>query len=126
MNPLVFSPDGRWVAYVSDESGRSEVYVRPFPGPGTRTPISIDGGTAPLWFSAPRHTPRHPLASSLVPHTEEAVNPGERERADADHEAGGDSAPERVRPCEFPDSENRGGDGNEEADHRDPERKRHN
>jgi eukaryotic-like serine/threonine-protein kinase len=45
----VFSPDGRWVAYVSDESGRSEVYVRPFPGPGTRTPISINGGTVPLW-----------------------------------------------------------------------------
>ena len=45
----VFSPDSRWVAYVSDESGRSEVYVRPFPGPGTRTPVSIDGGTAPLW-----------------------------------------------------------------------------
>ena len=28
------SPDGRWLAYVTDESGRSEVYVRPFPGPG--------------------------------------------------------------------------------------------
>jgi serine/threonine-protein kinase len=45
----VFSPDSRWVAYVSDESGRPEIYVRPFPGPGTRTPISSDGGTAPLW-----------------------------------------------------------------------------
>ena len=29
-----FSPDGRWMAYVSDESGRDEVYVQPFPGPG--------------------------------------------------------------------------------------------
>ncbi|HEX6162006.1 MAG TPA: hypothetical protein VFZ31_01485, partial [Vicinamibacterales bacterium] len=45
----VFSPDGRWIAYASDESGRTEVYVRPFPGRGTRTPISVDGGTAPLW-----------------------------------------------------------------------------
>jgi serine/threonine-protein kinase len=45
----VFSPDGRWVAYVSDESGRAEVYVRPFSGPGTRTQISIDGGAAPVW-----------------------------------------------------------------------------
>ena len=44
-----FSPDGRWVAYVSDESGRAEVYVRPFPGPGTRSQVSIDGGTAPVW-----------------------------------------------------------------------------
>jgi serine/threonine-protein kinase len=44
-----FSPDGQWVAYVSDESGRAEVYVRPFPGPGSRTQVSIDGGTAPVW-----------------------------------------------------------------------------
>jgi eukaryotic-like serine/threonine-protein kinase len=44
-----FSPDGRWVAYVSDESGRPEVYVRPFPGPGTRSQVSIDGATAPVW-----------------------------------------------------------------------------
>jgi eukaryotic-like serine/threonine-protein kinase len=44
-----FAPDGRWVAYVSDESGRAEVYVRPFPGPGTRSQVSIDGGSAPVW-----------------------------------------------------------------------------
>jgi dipeptidyl aminopeptidase/acylaminoacyl peptidase len=44
-----FSPDGRWVAYVSDESGRVEVYVPPFPGPGPRTQVSVDGGTAPVW-----------------------------------------------------------------------------
>jgi serine/threonine-protein kinase len=44
-----FSPDGRWVAYVSDESGRAEVYVRPFQGTGSRTQVSIDGGTAPVW-----------------------------------------------------------------------------
>jgi serine/threonine-protein kinase len=45
----VFSPDGQWVAYVSADSGRDQVYVRPFPGPGTRTQISIDGGVAPVW-----------------------------------------------------------------------------
>jgi serine/threonine-protein kinase len=44
-----FSPDGRWVAYVSDESGRAEVYVRPSLGPGSRTQVSVDGGTAPVW-----------------------------------------------------------------------------
>ena len=44
-----FSPDGRWVAYVSDESGRQEIYVRPYPGPGGKSPISTDGGTEPLW-----------------------------------------------------------------------------
>ena len=44
-----FSPDGRWLAYVSDESNRFEVYVRPFPGPGEEHPISIDGGLEPVW-----------------------------------------------------------------------------
>src|SRR5205085_1317027 len=45
----VFSPDGRWLAYVSDESGNSEVYVRPFPGPGGRWQVSTGGGRFPLW-----------------------------------------------------------------------------
>jgi len=44
-----FSPDGRWIAYVSDESGRSEVYVRSFPGPGVKHQVSIEGGVQPLW-----------------------------------------------------------------------------
>ena len=38
-----FSPDGRWMAYVSDESGEQEIYVRPFPGPGSKTQISLHG-----------------------------------------------------------------------------------
>jgi serine/threonine-protein kinase len=45
----MFSPDGRWIAYVSDESGRDEVYVRPYPGPGKERNVSTDGGEAPLW-----------------------------------------------------------------------------
>ncbi|GAG33508.1 unnamed protein product, partial [marine sediment metagenome] len=45
----VWSPDGRWVAYSTDESRRSEVYVEPYPGPGPRTPISTDGGGHPVW-----------------------------------------------------------------------------
>jgi Tol biopolymer transport system component len=44
-----FSPDGRWVAYTSNDGGRTEVFVRPFPGPGGRTQISADGGTDPVW-----------------------------------------------------------------------------
>jgi eukaryotic-like serine/threonine-protein kinase len=44
-----FSPDGRWLAYVSDESGRYEVYVQPYPGPGGKWQISTDGGTEPIW-----------------------------------------------------------------------------
>lgn len=44
-----FSPDGRSLAYVSDESGRGEVYVRAFPGPGTRVQLSTDGGDEPVW-----------------------------------------------------------------------------
>jgi eukaryotic-like serine/threonine-protein kinase len=43
------SPDGRWMAYGSFESGRCEVYVQPFPGPGGKWQISNDGGTEPLW-----------------------------------------------------------------------------
>jgi serine/threonine-protein kinase len=44
-----FSPNGRWIAYTSDESGRYEVYVRPFPGPGGQWQISTQGGEEPVW-----------------------------------------------------------------------------
>jgi Tol biopolymer transport system component len=49
-----FSPDGRWVAYQSDESGRDEVYVTPYPGPGSRVQISTDGGSNPVWLRGGR------------------------------------------------------------------------
>ena len=45
----VFSPDGRWLAYASNESGRFEIYVQPFPGPGGKWQISTAGGTQPRW-----------------------------------------------------------------------------
>ncbi len=45
----VFSPDSRWLAYQSDESGRNEVYVQPFPGPGGKWQISTEGGSNPRW-----------------------------------------------------------------------------
>lgn len=44
-----FSPNGRWIAYVSSESGRPQVYVKPFPGPGRSRQISIDRGGGPRW-----------------------------------------------------------------------------
>ena len=43
------SPNGRWLAYVSDESGRDEIYVQPYPEAGRRWTISTSGGRAPLW-----------------------------------------------------------------------------
>jgi Tol biopolymer transport system component len=45
----VFSPDGRWLAYASNESGRSEVFVRLFPGPGAQWQVSTSGGWIPTW-----------------------------------------------------------------------------
>jgi Tol biopolymer transport system component len=44
-----FSPDGHWLVYQSTETGRSEIYVQPFPGPARSTLLSTGGGTAPFW-----------------------------------------------------------------------------
>jgi serine/threonine protein kinase/Tol biopolymer transport system component len=44
-----FSPDGRWLTYVSDESGGPEIYVQPYPSPGGKWQISTEGGTEPVW-----------------------------------------------------------------------------
>ena len=49
-----FSPDGRWIAYHSNESGRDEVYVRPYPGPGGQWQISTGGGVSPIWSRTTR------------------------------------------------------------------------
>jgi hypothetical protein len=52
----VFSPDGRWIAYFSNEAGGgvSDVYVRPFPGPGGKWRVSAEGGTVPRWSTSGR------------------------------------------------------------------------
>ena len=47
--PGVFSPDGRWVAFQSDESGRSEIYVVPFQREGGKYQVSTAGGSGPIW-----------------------------------------------------------------------------
>jgi eukaryotic-like serine/threonine-protein kinase len=44
-----FSPNGRWMAYASDESGQMQVYVRPYPGSDRKDQVSTQGGTQPLW-----------------------------------------------------------------------------
>jgi serine/threonine-protein kinase len=104
------SPNERWLAYVSNESGREEVYVRPFPGPGVAVQVSEKGGTEPAW--APNgqrlfyRTGRDMLAATIsdtagftvttreslfrdsfvgdMPHTNYAVYAGEGGRADGD------------------------------------------
>ncbi len=48
----LFSPDGKWLAYTSYETGQPEVFVRPFPGPGARHQVSIGGGSLPVWSRA--------------------------------------------------------------------------
>src|SRR5260370_42312353 len=45
----MFSPDGHWLSYISDESGRFEIYMQPYPGPGGKWQISTEGGTEPAW-----------------------------------------------------------------------------
>jgi Tol biopolymer transport system component len=50
----VISPDGHWLAYGSDVSGRNEVYVQAFPGPGPRLQVSLGGGSSPAWNPAGR------------------------------------------------------------------------
>jgi len=44
-----FSPDGKWIAFASNESGRFEVYVAPYPGPGPKVLLSAEGGHSPAW-----------------------------------------------------------------------------
>ena len=44
-----FSPEGKWLAYTSDHSGRGQVYAQPYPGPGPIVQVSTDGGAEPAW-----------------------------------------------------------------------------
>jgi len=50
----VFSPDGHWIAYQSNLTGRAEIYVQPFPGPGGRRQVSTAGGVDPIWSPSGR------------------------------------------------------------------------
>ena len=59
------SPDGRWIAYTSNESGDSEVYVQPFPAGGSPQKVSLRGGAQPRW----RRTDRRELFYLSTDHT---------------------------------------------------------
>jgi Tol biopolymer transport system component len=64
------SPDGRWVAYTTDESGRNEVFVQSFPVPGNKRRVSAAGGSSPMWQSDGRElffiTEDHALMAARI------------------------------------------------------------
>ena len=61
-----FSPDGRFVAYLSDRTGERQVYIRPYPGPGAAVTVSIDGGVEPLWGRNGELFYRHPATNTMM------------------------------------------------------------
>ena len=77
------SPDGRWLAYQSNRSGRHEVYVQPYPGHGARTAISVGGGGSPAW---------HPQGHELFYFGHRDAD-GKRRMMVVDFQAGSPSAP---------------------------------
>ena len=60
------SPDGRWIAYQSNETDRAEVFVHPFPGPGRNSQISTNGGLLPQWRGDGREIFYMPLDNRLM------------------------------------------------------------
>jgi eukaryotic-like serine/threonine-protein kinase len=71
------SPDGRWLAYAANGTGRHEIYVRPFPGPGAPVQVSQDGGTEPAWSADGRRlyfrSQRRMYVASVAPSAEFTV-----------------------------------------------------
>ena len=102
----IFSPDGHWIAYVSNKSGQDEIYARPYPGPGGEVTISVGGGQEPVWAPSGRElfyrhegtllaAPIQQAASSLIvrPPTRVFDDPYMRDTA-----AGGGAANYDVSP----------------------------
>ena len=71
------SPDGRWLAYVSDESGQPEVYLTDFPEGNTRHLVSVGGGSSPAWTSDGREVVYRKPVEGLVAMVSVAVEAGE-------------------------------------------------
>lgn len=75
-----FSPDGRWLAYNCDESGRCEIYVVPFRHEADRVRVSVDGGMQPAWRADQRElfflAPDGALMASTVTASADAINVG--------------------------------------------------
>jgi eukaryotic-like serine/threonine-protein kinase len=69
-----FSPDGRWIAYVSTESGRSEVYVQPYPGPGAKVQVSTAFGSEPVWTSQGRELLFRSATQTVMPTFSAAID----------------------------------------------------
>jgi serine/threonine-protein kinase len=65
----MFSPDGRWIAYSSNESGQFEIFVRPFPGPGGKWQISTGGGVLPRWSRSSRELFYSGAGLTVVPYS---------------------------------------------------------
>jgi serine/threonine protein kinase len=88
-----FSPDVKWLAYVSTESGRAEVYIAPFPGPGRKWQISTNGGFWPQWRNDGREifyqTQNNRMMSVDIDYVRESIAIGE-ERELFTHAAGSD------------------------------------
>ena len=61
----MFSPDGHWIAYTSDESGQDDVYVQPYPGPGGKQMVSTRGGDEPTWSADGQEQVVTPFLRSL-------------------------------------------------------------
>jgi Tol biopolymer transport system component len=74
----VFSPDGRWVAYQSNESGRPEIYVQAFPEPSGKWQVSSSGGVEPYWSDDGKQLYYADLASHVM-----AVDAGGSENFEA-------------------------------------------
>jgi Tol biopolymer transport system component len=77
-----FSPDGRWIAYASNDTGRYEIYVQPYPGPGEKRRVSAEGGLGPRWrgdlqeiFYVDLNAEPGIVSAPLDPATLEAVEP---------------------------------------------------
>src|SRR2546428_3841182 len=70
-----FSPDGRWLAYTSDESGQWEVYLRPASSPAPRVRVSTNGGKVPRWRGASREIFFLKFRNAIIAGSREA--PGE-------------------------------------------------